>query len=164
MLFAVGIEGVGCVTGRNLAAQFRTIDALLDASAEQIAETPGIGPKVGELIHAQLADEQMRALLADLRELGLKLEQEGPPPGRGPAARPHVRAHRLAARPHPRGGDRADPRPGRQGHRLGVEEDQLRGGRRLARAPSWRRPSGSASPCSTRPGCSSCWSNGPPAR
>ncbi len=84
VLFAVGIEGVGSVTGRNLAAQFRSIDALLAAEPERIAETPGIGPKVAELIHDQLADEQMRALLEDLRGLGLKLEQEGPPPGQGP--------------------------------------------------------------------------------
>ena len=46
MLFALGIEGVGYVTGRSLAAQFRTIDALLAATPEQIAETPGIGPIV----------------------------------------------------------------------------------------------------------------------
>jgi DNA ligase (NAD+) len=37
-------------------------------------------------IHAQLADEKMRALLADLRELGLRVEEEGPPPGDGPLA------------------------------------------------------------------------------
>src|SRR3954453_8586031 len=42
VLFAIGIEGVGFVTGRNLAQRFRTIEALLDASAEQIAQTPGI--------------------------------------------------------------------------------------------------------------------------
>jgi DNA ligase (NAD+) len=84
VLFAVGIEGVGFITGRSLAAQFRTIDALLAASAEQIAETPGIGPKVADLIHGQLQDEQMRALFEDLRGLGLRVEQEGPPPGEGP--------------------------------------------------------------------------------
>ncbi len=84
VLFAVGIEGVGYVTGRNLAAQFRSIDALLAAAPEQIAETPGIGPIVAQLIHDQLADEQMRALLDDLRQIGLHLEQEGPPPGEGP--------------------------------------------------------------------------------
>ena len=84
MLFAIGIEGVGDVTGRNLAAQLRTIDALLAASAEQIAETPGIGPVVAQLIHDQLADEQMRSLIADLRALGLQLAQEGPAPGDGP--------------------------------------------------------------------------------
>jgi len=84
VLFAVGIEGVGYVTGRNLAVQLRSIDALLAATPEQIAETPGIGAKVGELIHSQLADPQMREQLEDLRALGLKLSQEGPPPGQGP--------------------------------------------------------------------------------
>jgi DNA ligase (NAD+) len=84
VLFAIGIEGVGYVTGRNLAAQFRSIDALLAATPEQIAETPGIGPIVAQLIHDQLADEQMRELIKDLRELGLHFEQEGPPPGEGP--------------------------------------------------------------------------------
>jgi DNA ligase (NAD+) len=86
VLFAIGIEGVGYVTGRNLAAQFRSIDALLAATPEQIAETSGIGPVVAQLIHDQLADEQMRALIEDLRGLGLKFEQEGPPPGDGPLA------------------------------------------------------------------------------
>jgi DNA ligase (NAD+) len=86
VLFAIGLEGVGFVTGRNLAQQFRTIDALLAASADQIAETPGIGPVVAGLIAEQLADEQMRALIADLRGLGLTFEEEGPPPGEGPLA------------------------------------------------------------------------------
>ncbi len=86
VLFAVGIEGIGAITGRNLAQRFRSIEALRDASAEQIADTPGIGPIVGEQIHAQLQDPSMRALLADLRELGLRLEEEGPPPGEGPLA------------------------------------------------------------------------------
>jgi DNA ligase (NAD+) len=84
VLFALGIEGVGYVTGRSLAAQFRTVDALLDASPEGVAETPGVGPVVAQLIHGQLADEKLRALIADLRELGLRFEQEGPPPGEGP--------------------------------------------------------------------------------
>ena len=51
VLFAIGIEGVGEVTGRNLAQRFRSIDALLAATPEEIAETPGIGPIVAELIH-----------------------------------------------------------------------------------------------------------------
>jgi len=86
VLFAIGIEGIGAITGRNLAQRFRSIEALMDASAEQIADTPGIGPIVGQLIHDQLADEHMRALIADLRALGLRLEEEGPPPGEGPLA------------------------------------------------------------------------------
>jgi DNA ligase (NAD+) len=86
VLFAVGIEGVGEVTGRNLADRFRTIEALQAASPEEIAETQGIGPIVAALIADQLADEQMRTLIDDLRERGLQLEQEGPPPGEGPLA------------------------------------------------------------------------------
>jgi DNA ligase (NAD+) len=86
VLFAIGIEGVGFVTGRNLAQQFRTIDALLAASADRIAETPGIGPVVAGLIADQLADEQMRDLIADLRGLGLTFAEEGPPPGDGALA------------------------------------------------------------------------------
>jgi DNA ligase (NAD+) len=38
------------------------------------------------LIHDQLADPQMRDLIADLREQGLRFEEEGPPPGEGPLA------------------------------------------------------------------------------
>jgi DNA ligase (NAD+) len=83
VLFAIGLEGVGSVTGRNLAQRFRTIDALLAASADDIAETPGIGPVVAQLIADGLADEQMRAQIADLREIGLCFEQEGAAPGEG---------------------------------------------------------------------------------
>jgi DNA ligase (NAD+) len=86
VLFGVGIEGVGYVTGRSLAQQFRSWDNLRAATAEQIAETPGIGPIVAGLIHDQLADEQMRELIADLRSLGLTFEEEGAPPGEGPLA------------------------------------------------------------------------------
>ena len=83
VLFAIGIEGVGFVTGRALAQQFRSIDALLAASPEAIAATPGIGPIVAQLIHEQLELEAMRELVDDLRALGLRFEEEGPPPGEG---------------------------------------------------------------------------------
>jgi DNA ligase (NAD+) len=86
VLFAIGIEGVGFVTGRNLAQRFRSIDGLLEATPDQIAETPGIGPKVAELIASQLADPLMRELIEDLRGQGVRFEEEGPPPGEGPLA------------------------------------------------------------------------------
>jgi DNA ligase (NAD+) len=86
VLFALGIEEVGEVTGRNLAQRFRDIDALLAATPEQIAETPGIGEKMASAIRTQLDDERMRALIADLRELGLCFHEEGPPPSEGPLA------------------------------------------------------------------------------
>jgi len=86
VLFAIGLEEVGYVTGRALAQRFRTIDALMGATPEQILETTGVGPKMAERIHEQLADEQMRALIEDLRSVGVKMEEEGPPPGEGPLA------------------------------------------------------------------------------
>jgi DNA ligase (NAD+) len=36
------------------------------------------------MLHSQFADEQLRAVFEDLRDLGLRTEQEGPPPGEGP--------------------------------------------------------------------------------
>jgi DNA ligase (NAD+) len=83
VLFGIAIEGVGFVTGHHLAQQFRTIDALLAATPEQIAETPGVGPKLGELIAAQLADPGVRAMVEDLRQQGVTMEEEGAPPGEG---------------------------------------------------------------------------------
>ena len=86
VLFAIGVEGIGEVTGRNIAQRLRSIDALMAATPEQIAETPGIGPIVAQQIHDQLQDERIRGLIAELRELGLRFEEEGPPPGEGPLA------------------------------------------------------------------------------
>ncbi len=86
VLFAIGLEEVGFVTGRNLAQRLRTIDALLAASAEDIEQTSGIGPKMAQKIAEQLADEQMRALIDDLRSVGVQMQIEGPPPGEGPLA------------------------------------------------------------------------------
>jgi DNA ligase (NAD+) len=86
VLFGLGIEEVGEVTARNLAMRFRDIDALARASTEDIAETPGIGEKMARTIREQLDDERMRALIADLRSLGLQLREQGPPPSEGPLA------------------------------------------------------------------------------
>jgi DNA ligase (NAD+) len=86
VLFALGIEEVGEVTGRNLAQRFRNIDALLDASPVEMAQTPGVGEKMGASISDQLRHERMRALIEDLRGAGLHFAEEGPAPSEGPLA------------------------------------------------------------------------------
>jgi DNA ligase (NAD+) len=86
VLFALGIEEVGYVNGRNLAQQFRTVDALVAASPEEIEQTQGVGPKMAVTIHEQLHDPVMLELIADLRGQGLTLAEAGPPPGEGPLA------------------------------------------------------------------------------
>jgi DNA ligase (NAD+) len=86
VLFAIGIEEVGEVTARNLATRFRSIDRLLAASPEEIEETPGVGPKMAASIASQLASPVLRELIERLRSAGLRVEEEGPPPGDGPLA------------------------------------------------------------------------------
>ncbi len=86
VLFGLGIEEVGEITARNLALRFRTVEALQAADTEEIAQTPGIGEKMARTIRAQLEDERMRALISDLRRLGLQLREQGPPPSEGPLA------------------------------------------------------------------------------
>jgi DNA ligase (NAD+) len=86
VLFAVGIEEVGEVTGRNLASQFRDIDRLFAASAAEIEETQGVGPKMAVSIREQLDQPAMRDLIERLRAAGLHFAQDGPPPGDGALA------------------------------------------------------------------------------
>ena len=82
----------------------------------QIAETPGIGPIVAELIHEQLADDADARADRRPARAGPAARGGGAAAGRGPAGRQDVRAHRHAARPHPRAGDRAHRRRRRPGH------------------------------------------------
>ncbi len=74
VLFGLNIPDVGWVTARNLARHFGDVDTLLDASQEEIQEVEGIGPDRAEAIAEWFSDEQNRALVAELRELGLRFE------------------------------------------------------------------------------------------
>jgi DNA ligase (NAD+) len=87
VLYALGIPGIGYVNARAIAAQLRSMDALLAATPEQIVETPGIGPVLADTIVETLEEERTRELIERLRAHGLQMEQEGPPPGtEGPLA------------------------------------------------------------------------------
>ncbi len=88
VLYALGIQGIGYVNARNLAAHFGSMDALMNASEEQIVETEGIGQEKARVLMEALEDERTREQIARLRALGLKMEQEGGPiPGtEGPLA------------------------------------------------------------------------------
>jgi DNA ligase (NAD+) len=77
VLYALGIPGIGYVNARALAQQFRSVDALMSASTEDIVETPGIGPVLADTIRQTLAEDRTRELIERLRGHGLKLETEG---------------------------------------------------------------------------------------
>jgi DNA ligase (NAD+) len=85
VLYGLGLPGIGYVNARNLARHFRSMDALLDASPEQLTEVEGMGPVLAATVHESLAEERVRELIAKLREHGLQLQEEGPaPPAEGP--------------------------------------------------------------------------------
>jgi DNA ligase (NAD+) len=89
VLFGLNIPEVGWVTAVNLVRHLETVDRLLEASQEEIEEVDGIGPDRAESIAEWFSDEQNRALVAELRGLGLRFEageeerpKEGPLTGR----------------------------------------------------------------------------------
>jgi DNA ligase (NAD+) len=74
VLFGLNIPQVGFVTAQNLARHFGSVDSLMKASQEEVEEVEGIGPDRAEAIVEWFADEENRALVAELRALGLVLE------------------------------------------------------------------------------------------
>jgi len=89
VLFGLNIPDVGWVTAQNLARHFGSVDALLAARQEDVEEVEGIGPDRAESIATWFADEKNRALVEELRGLGLRFELgaeerpvEGPLSGR----------------------------------------------------------------------------------
>ena len=70
---------------RNLASHFGTVDRLIGASPEEVAEVEGFGPDRAEDVVDWFADEQNRALVQELRDLGLRFEtSEDEQPRSGP--------------------------------------------------------------------------------
>jgi DNA ligase (NAD+) len=78
VLYALGIPGIGYVNARALAAHFRTIDRLTEATPEEIEEVEGIGPVLAGTISETLAEPRNRKLIEELREAGLQLESGEP--------------------------------------------------------------------------------------
>jgi DNA ligase (NAD+) len=74
VLFGLNIPDVGWVTAVNLARHFERVDRLLDATQEDIQEVDGIGPDRAESIAEWFSDDANRALVDELRSLGLRFE------------------------------------------------------------------------------------------
>jgi DNA ligase (NAD+) len=76
VLYALGLPGVGFVTGEVLADHFGSIDALHEADPERIEEVEGVGPIMAVQIAESLSDEATWALVEKLRSKGLRLEAD----------------------------------------------------------------------------------------
>jgi DNA ligase (NAD+) len=85
VLFGLNIPNVGWVTAQNLVRHFGDVNRLTAATQEQIQEVEGVGPDRAEGIAEWFADEENRALVAELRALGLRFEaDEADRPVEGP--------------------------------------------------------------------------------
>ena len=76
VLFALGIRHVGKTVGEVLAQRFLTIDALVQASEEEIAGCEGIGPKIAASVRQFLSVPENLEVLQRLRDAGMALEED----------------------------------------------------------------------------------------
>jgi len=72
LLFGLGIRHVGEQVAVDLARRFRSIDALLDATEEEIAAVPGLGHVIASSVHDWAQDPMNRTMVEELQELGVR--------------------------------------------------------------------------------------------
>ncbi len=85
VLLGLNISGIGWVLAQNLARHFQTIERLMAATPEEIAEVEGFGPDRAEAVAEWFDDKDNRALVEELRAVGLRLEAgEDERPKEGP--------------------------------------------------------------------------------
>jgi DNA ligase (NAD+) len=74
LIYALGIRQVGEKTGKVLASTFGSMDALMNASAEELMEVPDIGEVTARFIAQWFAEPQSRHMIERLREAGLNFQ------------------------------------------------------------------------------------------
>ncbi len=71
LLTALGIKHLGPAAAGALAAEFGTLDAVMDASAEELASVEGLGPIIADAIATWFSLEPNRAFIEKLRAAGV---------------------------------------------------------------------------------------------
>ena len=74
VLFGLGIRFVGETTAKYLAEHFRTLDAVMAASREELVEAEEIGDRIADAILEYFADETNLEIIRRLRAAGLQFE------------------------------------------------------------------------------------------
>ncbi|TWO70105.1 NAD-dependent DNA ligase LigA [Caenimonas sedimenti] len=77
-LYGLGIRHVGESTARDLARHFGKLDAILDASVDQLLQVPDVGPIVAESAHAFFQQPHNREVIEQLRACGVHWEESEP--------------------------------------------------------------------------------------
>lgn len=79
-IHGLGIPGVGAAAAKDLARRFGSLEALANASVEELEAIPGIGAKTALGIRAFFNEPENQILLSRLQDLGV---QPTPPPAAG---------------------------------------------------------------------------------
>ena len=80
VLFGLGIRYVGETVAQKLAAHYRSIDALMAASAEDMAAVPEVGGVIAVAAAHWFQQPENRELVERLRQAGVQLEVTGEAP------------------------------------------------------------------------------------
>jgi DNA ligase (NAD+) len=96
VIYGLGIRFVGERTAQFLAEHFGSLDALLQASTEELQEVNEVGPRIAESIVEFFRDEHNRNLVNDLRQAGLTLSGRKREKGRKLAGKTFVLTGTLA--------------------------------------------------------------------
>ena len=76
VLVGLGIGHVGSEVAELLARHFGSIEALMDATEEDLVTIPTIGPKIAASVAAYFRNEPNRRVVEKLRRLGVRLADE----------------------------------------------------------------------------------------
>jgi DNA ligase (NAD+) len=76
LLFALGIIHVGSEVSELLTQAYDSIDEIAAATEEELAEIPGIGPKIAASIAAYFQVDANKAVIEKFRAAGVNLKQE----------------------------------------------------------------------------------------
>lgn len=79
-LYGLGIRHVGESTAKDLARHFGRLDAIMDASVEQLMEAPDVGPVVAQSIRTFFDQAHNREVVEQLRACGLQWAEGEPAP------------------------------------------------------------------------------------
>jgi DNA ligase (NAD+) len=74
VLFALGIRYVGETTAKKIAMAFRSLDAIRNASAEDLLQVDEVGDRIAQSVVSYFADPDNIAIVERLRTAGLKFE------------------------------------------------------------------------------------------
>ena len=74
LLFGLGIRHVGAKGAQLIAAHFKTLDAVMEATEEEIAAIDGVGPIIGNSVATYFANQQVQDLVAELRAVGVNFD------------------------------------------------------------------------------------------